>query len=389
MDDRVAGSAAGRQTAEGDPRRAEQALTAAIGAGASLALGGGLKTQLGIARRELAMLCRPGASGGPWPGTPRPVRADKRVTNSGSVGHGLDREGSGSQGSGVGQAMARQVPERATAIGPVPSRLGSGDGTKGMAPMAGAVAVIEPAAPVPRQAERGGLTAEAGPGTGRSGVMAGPSSGAAGRLNITILSGAAGRARLVANAAVPPVQGTGLTTQMGPGTTALALGQRGAAAYAPRISGSFPGTAFECAAVGGASVAGGGEARRGHRARGGATYGHAGPAAGAGIAPEAAVLRRAGAPGAIQPPSAAAAFSASGDGVGFARSVTAAAEGAVASSGPDGASGPTQGDVYLDGALMGRWMARSLAREAGRPPAGGSAFDTRRNPLPAGRMIGG
>jgi hypothetical protein len=52
-------------------------------------------------------------------------------------------------------------------------------------------------------------------------------------------------------------------------------------------------------------------------------------------------------------------------------------------------SSSMHGDVYLDGALMGRWMSRALAREAGRPSAGGSGFDARRSPLPAGRMIGG
>lgn len=54
-----------------------------------------------------------------------------------------------------------------------------------------------------------------------------------------------------------------------------------------------------------------------------------------------------------------------------------------------GNGGHVQGDVYFDGALMGRWMSRALAREAARPPAGGAAFDARRNPLPTGRMIGG
>lgn len=36
-----------------------------------------------------------------------------------------------------------------------------------------------------------------------------------------------------------------------------------------------------------------------------------------------------------------------------------------------------QGDVFLDGMRMGRWMTEHLARQAGRPPAGGSAFDPR------------
>jgi hypothetical protein len=49
---------------------------------------------------------------------------------------------------------------------------------------------------------------------------------------------------------------------------------------------------------------------------------------------------------------------------------------------------PTEGDVYLDGTLVGRWMARTLAREAGRPPSGGTAFDATRSRLPPGTMIG-
>ncbi len=51
--------------------------------------------------------------------------------------------------------------------------------------------------------------------------------------------------------------------------------------------------------------------------------------------------------------------------------------------------GPTQGDVYLDGRLMGRWMAQSLAAEAGRPASGSAGFDPRRNVFPTGAMIGG
>jgi hypothetical protein len=50
---------------------------------------------------------------------------------------------------------------------------------------------------------------------------------------------------------------------------------------------------------------------------------------------------------------------------------------------------PTMGDVYLDGTLMGRWMARSLAAEAARPASGSAAFDPRRNAFPTGAMIGG
>jgi hypothetical protein len=48
-----------------------------------------------------------------------------------------------------------------------------------------------------------------------------------------------------------------------------------------------------------------------------------------------------------------------------------------------------QGDVYLDGALMGRWMARNFATEAARPASGGAGFDPRRGVFPTGTMIGG
>jgi hypothetical protein len=40
-------------------------------------------------------------------------------------------------------------------------------------------------------------------------------------------------------------------------------------------------------------------------------------------------------------------------------------------------SSPTGGDVFLDGTRLGHWLASTLAREAGRPPAGGSSFDPR------------
>jgi hypothetical protein len=52
-------------------------------------------------------------------------------------------------------------------------------------------------------------------------------------------------------------------------------------------------------------------------------------------------------------------------------------------------SGPTGGDVYLDGTLMGRWMARNLATQASRPASGGAGFDPRRGVFPTGAMIGG
>jgi hypothetical protein len=51
--------------------------------------------------------------------------------------------------------------------------------------------------------------------------------------------------------------------------------------------------------------------------------------------------------------------------------------------------GPSQGDVFLDGALVGRWMSRHLSREAGRASAGPTGFDQRRNPLLPGATVGG
>jgi hypothetical protein len=46
------------------------------------------------------------------------------------------------------------------------------------------------------------------------------------------------------------------------------------------------------------------------------------------------------------------------------------------------------GDVFLDGALVGRWMCRFLARQAGRESAGPTGFDSRRNPILPGPTIG-
>jgi hypothetical protein len=73
---------------------------------------------------------------------------------------------------------------------------------------------------------------------------------------------------------------------------------------------------------------------------------------------------------------------------------TGTPQGATATQGGNEAvapagGGPTQGDVFLDGTLVGRWMARKLAHEAGRPPSGSPAFDPTRSPFPPGRMIGG
>lgn len=53
-----------------------------------------------------------------------------------------------------------------------------------------------------------------------------------------------------------------------------------------------------------------------------------------------------------------------------------------------GAAGPTHGDVYLDGQLMGRWMADRMTRDADRPPSGPTGFDTRRSPAWPGATVG-
>jgi len=56
----------------------------------------------------------------------------------------------------------------------------------------------------------------------------------------------------------------------------------------------------------------------------------------------------------------------------------------------DGGSsgGPTQGDVYLDGARVGRWMATYLARSAARPPGGTTGFDPRQTIAWPGAAVG-
>lgn len=51
-------------------------------------------------------------------------------------------------------------------------------------------------------------------------------------------------------------------------------------------------------------------------------------------------------------------------------------------------SGPAEGDVYLDGALVGRWLSRYLAREAGLPSSGPTGFDPRRTPQRPGATAG-
>lgn len=51
-------------------------------------------------------------------------------------------------------------------------------------------------------------------------------------------------------------------------------------------------------------------------------------------------------------------------------------------------SGPAQGDVYLDGARVGRWMSNRMAREAERPQAGVTGFDPRLSPAWPGSLHG-
>ena len=50
--------------------------------------------------------------------------------------------------------------------------------------------------------------------------------------------------------------------------------------------------------------------------------------------------------------------------------------------------GPVGGDVFFDGERVGHWMARELGREAGRPSAGGTAFDPSMGPLWPGALQG-
>jgi hypothetical protein len=68
--------------------------------------------------------------------------------------------------------------------------------------------------------------------------------------------------------------------------------------------------------------------------------------------------------------------------------VPEAAEGSGSGS-AGGPGGPTEGDVFLDGTLVGRWMSRHLSREAGRASVGPTGFDQRRNALLPGATVGG
>ena len=52
------------------------------------------------------------------------------------------------------------------------------------------------------------------------------------------------------------------------------------------------------------------------------------------------------------------------------------------------ATGPREGDVFLDGMLVGRWVSRFLNREAERASAGPTGFDARRGRLLPGVTVG-
>ena len=51
-------------------------------------------------------------------------------------------------------------------------------------------------------------------------------------------------------------------------------------------------------------------------------------------------------------------------------------------------SGPMEGDVFLDGALLGRWMSKHLTQQAGRASTGPTGFDPRRGRLLPGAAVG-
>lgn len=54
---------------------------------------------------------------------------------------------------------------------------------------------------------------------------------------------------------------------------------------------------------------------------------------------------------------------------------------------PGVGQGPIEGDVYLDGALMGRWVTRYLRTQATRAPAGPTGFDARRTAMLPGVTV--
>jgi hypothetical protein len=89
-----------------------------------------------------------------------------------------------------------------------------------------------------------------------------------------------------------------------------------------------------------------------------------------------------GAPPAAEPVSAGAQAAPRQAGGQAAPAAPAAPAAAAASS------GPVQGDVYLDGARVGRWMSDRLARVVDRPQAGVTGFDPRLGPAWPGSLHG-
>lgn len=74
----------------------------------------------------------------------------------------------------------------------------------------------------------------------------------------------------------------------------------------------------------------------------------------------------------------------SGHGTGAAAPVSDMPPAAASSYAPPGAGsrsqdGAMRGDVFLDGAKVGRWMSERMARDAGRPNAGPTGFDPKRS----------
>jgi hypothetical protein len=59
------------------------------------------------------------------------------------------------------------------------------------------------------------------------------------------------------------------------------------------------------------------------------------------------------------------------------RSAEAPLASAMAPPAREQEGGASEGDVYLDGTRIGRWMVDTLSRQAARPPAGRAAFDPR------------
>lgn len=96
-----------------------------------------------------------------------------------------------------------------------------------------------------------------------------------------------------------------------------------------------------------------------------------------------------GATGFAAAPTPGAAFAPSGT---FQAAGTFPAAGTSAGgTSPGGTSpgGPAEGDVYLDGERMGRWMARQLSRALDRPRDGGTGFDPALSPRWPGTLGGG